>query len=164
MRLVILKGMGTKPSVLSKHPLLTSPAKALSLEPRCWERSADEVEDAVVARLVRRRLSMERTQPWVVLALLVLPLALALLVGLHLRSQIVLAGAAAMAATLGIGLAFYVERAFLELFVQEGRVQGLSEDACRRVFLRASSASRMLDVMRSCGREPSDAELAAFVR
>ncbi len=107
---------------------------------------------------------MERRQPWVVLALLVLPLALALYLGLHFNSEIVLAGAAAMAATLGIGLAFYVERAFLELFVAEGRVLGLHEDACRRVFQRAAGAQHMLDVMESCGKQPSDAELASFVR
>jgi hypothetical protein len=145
------------------HRLVT-PARALPFDERAWARGADEVTDAVVARLVRRRLSMERTQPWVVLALLVLPLALALYLGLHFNSEVVLAGAAAMAATLGIGLAFYVERAFLEVFVSEGKVLGLSEEACRRVFQRATSASHLLDVMESCGKQPSDAELASFVR
>lgn len=143
---------------------LLTPARALSFDERAWARGADEVTDAVVARLVRRRLSMERTQPWVVLALLVLPLVVALYLGLYLGSEVVLAGAAAMAATFGLGLAFYVERAFLELFVAEGKGLGLSEDACRRVYQRATNASHLLDVMQSCGKEPSDADLASFVR
>lgn len=164
MALAILNVMGRMSRVLREGQELITSARALSFDERSWARSADEVEDAIVARLVRRRLSMERTQPWVVLALVVLPLAMALFLGLHLNSEVVLAGAAAMAATLGIGLAFYVERAFLELFLSEGKVLGLSEDACRRVFQRATSASHMLDVMESCGKEPSDAELASFVR
>lgn len=162
--LAILNGMGrTSRGTSAEQPLLT-PARALSFDERAWARSTDEVADEVVARLVRRRLSMERMKPWVVLALLVLPLVVALYLGLHFDSEVVLAAAAAMAATFGIGLTFYVEHAFLELFMAEGKVLGLSEDACRRVFQRATSASRLLDVMESCGKEPSDAELASFVR
>lgn len=143
---------------------LSTPAAALPFDGRLWERSPEQVGDALLARLVRRRLQMERRQPWVVLALLVLPLAMSLALGLHFHSPVVLAGAAALAATLGVGLAFTVERAFLELFVQEGRVLGLSEASCRRLFQRATTASHMLDVMESCGKQPSDAELVSFVR
>lgn len=143
---------------------LLTPARALTFDEAAWARSDEEVSDAVVASLVRRRLWMERVQPWVVLALLVLPLGVALSLGFHLHSEAVLAAAATMAASFGLGLSFYVERAFLGIFVAEGKGLGLSEDACRRVFQRATSASHLLDVMESCGTEPSDADLASFVR
>jgi hypothetical protein len=151
-------------AALSEHSLLSSSAAGPSFDARSWERDVDSAPDALVARLVRRRLAMERQHGWVVLALLLTCLVLGVVGGTHFKSQIMLAGAAAMAATFGIGLSFYVEGAFLRRFVAEGRELGLTEAACRRLFQRGSEAGKLIEVMGSCGAVPSDAELARFVR
>ena len=147
----------------------TSPAAPLSLEltlgsERFCARSADEVGDEVIADLVRKRLAMERGQGWAVLGLFVAALAAVVAIGTRLNSQVFLGVTAALTASLALGLGFSVERVFWRLFLGEGRAHGLNEAACRRIFERASGAEKMIEVMRSCGKEPTDTELARFVR
>ncbi|MFZ9887704.1 MAG: hypothetical protein ACO3JL_09400 [Myxococcota bacterium] len=150
--------------VASKRLPPASPASALSLHGGTSERSEHDLSDAVIARLVHRRLELERTAPWWVLTLLVGPIGLSMLLGLQLSSPTLVAATATMAATLGIGLSFCVDRALQALYVREGRALGISESTCRRLFERSPRASHLLQVMASCGRVPSDAELASFVR
>jgi len=52
----------------------------------------------------------------------------------------------------------------LAWFMSDARALGLSDRSCRRLFDKAPGASKVVEVMRSLGREPSDAELARFVR
>jgi hypothetical protein len=141
-----------------------SPVAALSFDGRSWERDVEEIEDRVLARLVRRRLQMERLQGWVVLGVIGALTKAGLVLGAHLNSAVLLFVAATFAASLGVTLGFFTESAFRALFVGEARAVGLSETAARRVFVRAPGVSRVVETMRSIGRDPTDDDLARFVR
>lgn len=152
-----------------KKPGFLSPTAPLSLSTRFTSdefcaRDADEVEDRVLAGLVKKRLALERVQGWTVLGLFASALLAVVALGTHLGSQVLLGITAAVTASLAVGLGFCVDRLFWAIFLEEGRAQGLSEKACRRVFERAAGAEKVIEVLRSCGKEPSDQEIATFVR
>ena len=140
------------------------PVAGLRFDGSCWERDADELEDAVLARLVRRRLRMERMQGWIMLALMVVLSSIGLAVGAHLRSTVFLFAVATLAASSGVCLGFFGDRAMLALFSSDARAARLTSpsasDCSTALPARASSS-------RPCARSavsPSDADLARFVR
>lgn len=144
--------------------LRSLPVAGPSFDGRRWEREAHELDDVALARLVRRRLQLDRMQGWIVLGTIVGLSGTGLLAGAHFHSGILLFAVATLAASLGICAGYFSERALLAMFMSEARAVGLSDKACRRLFNKAPGASKVVEVMKSLGREPSDAELARFVR
>ena len=141
---------------------LTTPAAALPL--RGQGREAHEVSDRVLASLVYRRLELLRRQGWVAFGLFggaLLTVALAAFLG---PSQLILGVAGTGVASLALGLGFCVDRAARWRFRSEARLCGLSDEAALRVYHRAGAAEDMIEVLRACGAEPSDREVANFVR
>lgn len=127
-------------------------------------KTTEEVGDADLAELIRLRLAMERGRGLVLSGIFFVALSFVLALGPYMGSFILLGITAATTASFALGLGVSLEHACWSLFYREGRMRGLSEEACRKIFNRATGAERMLDVMKSCGREMKDAELARFVR
>jgi hypothetical protein len=128
------------------------------------EASASELEDHALANLVRARIVLEQTHGWAVFACFVLAVSSVFLFGGSVESRAILGVYAAAVAAGAAGLGFGVERVSWRVFLHLGRRQGLSDAATAHVFERASGADRWLDVMKACDREPTDEELARFVR
>jgi hypothetical protein len=149
---------------MQSAPDRSLPVAALRVDGRRWERETEEITDAALARLVRRRLKLDRMQGWIVLGTIVALCSSGLITGALFHSGILLFGVATLAASLGVCAGFFSERALLAWFMSDGRSVGLSDRACRRLFDKAPGAAKVVEVMRSLGREPSDAELARFVR
>jgi hypothetical protein len=155
------------PPDLDKHlerPLRWTPTAALASRGALWERAAADLDDRVLARLVRTRLALDKKQGWIVLAVIAACVAVGGVAGTLLSSRVVLAATAAFVVGLAPGVWFYVDRALYARFVREGKHAGLSERACRKLFQRALGAEHMLEVLRSCGKEATDGDLAGFVR
>jgi hypothetical protein len=153
--------------VQSERALLPSLPVAVGSEEAFAPRPLRELEthDAdhrTLAALVRLRLGLERTHGWV-LGSLLLALASVALVGFAVHSRLVFGACAAAVASGAAGLGFVAQRVCFGLFRHQARAQGLSERACEQVFERAIGADHWIDVMRACGHEPTDAELASFV-
>jgi len=123
-----------------------------------------DVDDGVVALLVRARLRLARAQGWALFSTFGATFAASLAMtgvvghGLWLGAAIALMGSSACA------LAFLVERFAWRVFARMGRREGLSDDALSRIYARAPDAEAWMSVLAECGRDPSDAELACFVR
>lgn len=128
------------------------------------EKSTEEMADADLAELIRLRLAMERGRGWVLSGIFFIALSFVLALGPYMGSSILLGITAALTASFALGLGASLETACWGIFYREARTRGLSEEACRKIFDRATGAERMLDVMNACGREIKDAELARFVR
>jgi len=140
------------------------PVAAMHVDGRGWERDASELDDAALARLIKGRLRLDSMQGWMVLGTIMVLCLSGLIAGAALHSAVALFAVATLAASLGVCAGFLSERVLLAWFMSDCRAAGLSDEACRRLFERAPSAAKVVDVLRSVGREPSDAELAQFVR
>jgi hypothetical protein len=141
---------------------LTTSTAALQLRRR--GRTCDEISDRVLAGLVRRRLELQRRQGWAAFGLFGGALATLVLAAIAGPSELILGIAGAGIATLAMGLGFCVERAARWRFQGDARLCGLSDEAAAVVYRSAVAAEDMLEVLRSCGQDPSDEELARFVR
>jgi hypothetical protein len=146
------------------RPIAALPISAMHVNGRGWERDAHELDDAALARLIKGRLQLDRMQGWMVLGTIVVLCLGGLIAGVAFHSTAVLFAVATLAASLGVCAGFLSERVLLAWFMSDGRAAGLSDQACLRLFERAPSAAKVVDVLASVGREPSDAELAGFVR
>ena len=146
------------------------PVGAVSLSPErlalrpLREREACDLADHALARLVRARIALEQTHGWAVFACFVVAVLSVFLFGGSVESRAVLGVYAAAVASAAAGLGFGVERASWRVFLHLGRRQGLSDRACAQIFERAQGADRWIEMMKACDREPTDDELARFVR
>lgn len=122
-----------------------------------------EVDEGVVAELVRARLALERGRGWLLLAGLVVTVAAVVGLGLGVQSKLVLGVLAPVVASLPFGAGLMAERGSWFAFERLARAHGLSATASRRVFDGAMGADQWLAVLSSCGRAPSDGEIARFV-
>jgi hypothetical protein len=127
------------------------------------ERRADEVDPKVLARLVRTRLLLERLRPWALMggigSVLLATVALAL-------SRASPSGLVALAVTVPSLLALttlVVDRGCRAAFLHRARAEGLSEEAAHAIHEAALGADHWIGVLESCGRAPSDDEVARFV-
>lgn len=123
-----------------------------------------DVADPAVAVLVRLRMTVERSHGWVLLACIFLTLASVVLVGAAVKNPFTFGAYAAAVAASTVGLGFVSERLCYGFFRSRARAAGLSEAACEGLFRAAADAEHWLDVLRACGHEPSDAEIAGFIR
>lgn len=142
---------------------LSVPPEWLALRP-LREADAGDLDDHVLARLVRARIALEKTHGWAVFACFVVAVGSVFLFGGSVESRAILGVYAAAVASAAAGLGFGVERLSWRVFLHLGRKQGLSDRACAQVFERAQGADRWIDMMKACDREPTDDELARYVR
>ncbi|MDP2341611.1 MAG: hypothetical protein Q8O67_11690 [Deltaproteobacteria bacterium] len=143
------------------------PVAALSLQSaifRTHELEVVDVDDAVLAGLVRLRLALDRSHGWLLLGCIFVALASVIAVGVTVESRLAFGAYAAAVAAGTVGLGFVAERLSFGLFANRAGACGLSRDASERLFVAATDADHWLDVLTSCGHAPTDHELASFVR
>lgn len=144
-------------------PVLPVAAMTAPLRAHVVEHDVHDVDARVIARLVRTRLALDRGRGWVALLGLVSTIVGVVGVALSVHSRGLLAVLAPVVAAVPFALGVFADRACAAWFVHLGRAEGLSEGACRRVWDGAAGADHWIDVLSSCGRPPSDEEIAAFV-
>ena len=150
---------------MSETPSLPVSALSLGLTTlTARELDVADVDDAVVARLVRVRLALHRSHGWLLLGCIFVALASVVAVGVTVDSRVAFGTYAAAVACGTVGLGFVAERLSFGMFRQQARAQGLYDDAVVKLFAAAEDAEHWLDVLKSCGHAPSDKELASFVR
>ena len=135
----------------------------LSLTERSHARPLVDVDPSVIARLVRTRLLLERWRPWATLGSIG---AMVLLVGALfslVTSPSVLRVLAVTVPTAVAGTSLVVDRLAREAFLHLARSEGLTADGARTIFDGALGADHWIGVLESCGRPPTDQEIAAFV-
>jgi hypothetical protein len=135
----------------------------VSLIPRSQARPLIAVDAAVIARLVRTRLQIERGRPWATLASIG---AAVLLVGACfsvVTSPSILRVLAVTVPTVLAGTTLLVDRVTRELFLHLARAEGLTDEGARVIEEAAIGADHWIGVLESCGRPPTDREIAAFV-
>ena len=135
----------------------------LAVRPPQHALEAHEVDDGVLARLVRARLALERSNGWMLIGCLGLAIGSVFVFGGTPETRALLGVYAAVVGSAAAGLGFGLERLTWRFFLHLGRAQGLSDEACLRVFERAAGVDRWIEILQSCGREPTDAELASFI-
>ena len=127
-------------------------------------RRVDDVDDEDLAMLVRRRWILGRAQGWAVVSTFGLTFAAGVALAAVAAQGWMLGGFVALVLTLSMGLGFAVEAGVWRAFLKMGQQFGLSDDACAYIYQRAAQADAWVDVVRACGKEPTDAQIAAFVR
>jgi len=127
-------------------------------------RGLADVDDSVVAALVRARLRLGRRQGWALIGTFGATFAAGLALPSVIGQGVWLGGAVALMGSLACVLGVLVERGAWRLFARLGRRDGLSDEACKRIYARAPDAEAWIAVLHECGRDPADAELACFVR
>lgn len=127
------------------------------------ELEAHEVDPAVVAGLVRARLALERARGWVSFLGIITTVAGVVGLALTVDSKGLLAVLAPLVASVPFGAVLFAERLAWFSFSRSARAVGLSPRACRRIFEGAAGADHWMDVLSSCGRPPTDVEIARFV-
>ncbi|MCC7110508.1 MAG: hypothetical protein IT382_14545 [Deltaproteobacteria bacterium] len=146
--------------ILPVAPLSASSATALQV---ARELEAHEVDPGVVAGLVRARLALERARGWVSFLGIITTVAGVVGLALTVESKGLLAVLAPLVASVPFGAVLFAERLAWFSFSRSARELGLSEKACRRIFEGAAGADHWIDVLSSCGRPPTDQEIARFV-
>lgn len=122
-----------------------------------------DVDPGVIARLVRTRLALERSRPWATLASIG---AMVLLVGAlfsWVTSPSVLRVLAVTVPTTLAGTSLVVDRLARAAFLRLAQAEGLTDEGALAIFEGALGADHWIGVLESCGRPPSDREIAAFV-
>lgn len=127
------------------------------------ELEVHEVDERVMAQLVRTRLALEKGRGWLLLSGLAATVAAVVGLGLAVQSKVALAVLAPVVASVPFCAGLFAERCTWLAFRRLARGQGLSERASRRVFDGALGADHWIAVLAACGRAPSDAEIARFV-
>lgn len=127
------------------------------------ELEAHEVDPAVVAGLVRARLALERARGWVSFLGIITTVAGVVGLALTVESKGLLAVLAPLVASVPFAAVLFAERLAWFSFSRHARAVGLSAAACRRVFDGAAGVDHWMDVLSSCGRPPTDVEIARFV-
>lgn len=127
------------------------------------EIEAHEADPEVIASLVRARLVLERARGWVSFLGIITTVAGVVGLALTVEGKGLLAVLAPLVASVPFCAVLFAERLAWFSFSRSAREVGLSERACRRIFEGAAGADHWIDVLSSCGRPPTDAEIARFV-
>jgi hypothetical protein len=127
------------------------------------ELEAHELDPEVLAGLVRARLALEHSRGWLLLTGVVSTVAAVVGLGLVVHSRPLLAVLAPLVASLPFCVGIFAERICWISFERLAKRQGLSERGCRRVFEGAAAADHWIYVLSTCGKPPTDAEIARFV-
>jgi hypothetical protein len=143
-------------------PLSLAGAALVVRGPR--ELAIDDVDDATLARLVRLRHALEQQQGWLLLGLIGVALGSVVAVGVSVDSRLTFGAYAGAVAAGAVGLGFVADRVAYGLFRRRALLEGLSDNATAELFRSAADAWHWMDVLRSCGHAPGDAEVAKFVR
>jgi hypothetical protein len=151
--------LGMQPS----QPVAPFAAKTAMVPSAPRELEAHELDPEVLADLVRARLTLERGRGWILLSGVVSTVAAVVGLGLGVTSRPLLAVLAPLVASVPFVAGIFAERICWLSFARLARRQGLSERACRRVFDGAAAADHWIYVLSTCGRPPSDDEIARFV-
>lgn len=142
-------------------PVVGLSSKSLT---RAHERPLAHVAEADLALLVRHRWDLTRAQGWAMMSSFAVIFAAGLMLAVLARQGWLLAIYVALLISTSIGLGFVAEAGAHHLFRQKCRTYGLSDDAMRSVYLRAGEAEPWASVLRASVGEPTDAQIAAFVR
>jgi hypothetical protein len=151
----------------SVTPAPTWPGSALSLGLSALhhrELEVADVDDHVLAGLVRVRLELHKGHGWLLLACIFVALASVVAVGVTVDSRLAFGTYAAAVAAGTVSLGVVAEGVSVAFFRRRTAAGGLSDDASAKLFAAAADAEHWLDVLKSCGHAPSDRELASFVR
>ncbi len=127
------------------------------------ELEAHEADERLVASLVRARLRLDKARGWMQLSGLGLTAAAVVGVGLVVHGRLILGILAPVVASVPFGIGLFAERACWAWFLRQARAHGLSERAARRIYDGALGADHWIGVLASCGRPPTDGEIARFV-
>jgi hypothetical protein len=133
------------------------------LVPRALTRPLHDVDAAVIARLVRTRLGVERARPWATLVTIGAAVVCVAACFSVVTSPSILRVLAVTVPTVLAGTTLVVDRVTQELFLHLARAEGLSEEGARAIDEAAIGADHWIGVLESCGRPPTDKEIAAFV-
>lgn len=127
-------------------------------------REIADVDDHVLAALVRLRLQLERHHGWWLLGGVVGALASVVLVGAVVDSRLAFGAYAAAVASGTVGLGVFVSWLQAQQFRRAAQLAGLSSTATERLFVVAADADHWLQVIERCGLTVSANDIAAFIR
>ena len=127
------------------------------------EQEIHEVDERVLAELVRTRLLLERMRGWLLFAGIVGTVGAVVVLCLTVKSKVVLGVLGPLVASLPFSVGLVSDRVQWTWFRSVARGQGLSEAACKRLWDAAVGADQWIAVLTSCGRPPTDREIAQFV-
>ena len=127
------------------------------------EKEVHEVDDRVLAELVRMRLVLEKARGWLLLSGLATTAAAIVAVCIAVDSRLLRGILCPLVATVPFTLGLATDRALWAWFLRRARGHGLSETASKRIWDAATGADHWIAVLTSCGRPPSDHEVAQFV-
>lgn len=143
------------------HPTL--PVAPFSVVVSRRENEIHEVDERVLAELVRTRLALERMRGWLLLSGIVSTVGAVVVLCLTVRSKVALGVLGPLVASLPFSVGLVSERLQWTWFVRVARGHGLSENATKRIWDGAAGADHWIAVLTSCGRPPSDREVARFI-
>ena len=127
------------------------------------ELEAHEADERVVASLVRVRLKLDKARGWLLLSGLVSTAAMVVGLGAVVHEKWMLGLLAPVIASVPFAIGLFAERACFAWFERLARSHGLSQRASRRIYDGALGADHWIGVLASCGRPPTDGEIASFV-
>ena len=143
-----------------------SPVLALSRGGLQQTRARDlsELEDNELASLVRHRWALSRAQGWALMSTFGVIFGTGVGLAAATTQGWLLGGFIALVLSLSLGLSFAVEAGMWRAFWKRCQSYRLSEEASRGLYRRAAEADAWVEVLRACDREPSDDQIATFVR
>jgi hypothetical protein len=144
-------------------PLSTVAATSSSLSHLVRELDVPDLDDRVVAALVRHRLQLDRARGWVLLSGLVVTAAAVVGLGFAVHARLILGILAPLVASVPFGIGIFAERVSWELFLRTARGFALSERAAKKIYDGALGADHWMTVLATCGRPATDAEITKFV-
>jgi hypothetical protein len=151
--------------VVATVPVL--PVAALStshLVPRVEHgRAAEQMDPQVLARLVRTRLTLEKLRPWALMGFIGAVLTTTVALALTRASATGLVALAVTVPSIVALTSLVVDRGCRALFLHRARAEGLTHESALAIFDAALGADHWIGVLESCGRAPSDDEIARFV-
>ena len=127
------------------------------------EKELGEVDEQLLAELVRTRLSLERMRGWLLLTGIFSTVGAVVVLCLTVRSRVALGVLGPLIASLPFSVGLVSERLQWMWFLRLARGQGVSVPASRHIWDAAAGADHWIAVLTSCGRPPSDRDLARFV-
>lgn len=143
------------------HPTL--PVAPFSLLSSARDQELHEVDERVLAELVRTRLSLERMRGWLLLSGIVGTVGAVVVLCLTVHSKVALGVLGPLVASLPFSAGLVSERLQWTWFLRVARSHGLSENASQRIWDAAAGADHWIAVLTACGRPPSDREVARFL-
>ena len=127
------------------------------------EIEAHDADERLVAALVRTRLRLDKSRGWILLSGLLATAALVVGVGASVHNKLILGVLAPLVASVPFAMVLCAERFSWLWFEWHARSHGLSSKAARKIYDGALGAEHWIGVLTSCGKPPSDAEVAHFV-